>query len=1066
MKKFISMVMAAAMVASLVPATAFAKGEVTASVKVVDALTLTRDEASDNPYIVEDTTSITGAPTAGNTNDTYYQNRVPEGQMTIKTTDYRRTEDGGMPTLDVTVSLDNATFKKENGDAPDKASLEDLVSIRYASDRGGSVEKGFVPGAATGAGSVGDENATGNVIYDPTAKKEIVGSITDDLPAIVGGIAGIEWIMADPATATPKGDGMGETFTVTVPSSEEVYYLADKTAAATTAVKVAGDTGLVGTTDAEFLDMLEAVLVDTTALFLYDNTDVAHTVSIGNGSATHTMKVELDNAAGTPTAVTAATLAASDTTFAVTTQNRIHAVMTANAGSQRGAYESVNAGDGATDPTVGIDVEAIRFDDDEVTYRFTGKFAPDDVIVFDLDSLLDKTGEGRNATVSFESDALNGSVNDLVYVSVEGRGITATIKKVANVAEEEYTKLDKDLTIKSSVGDFVDGQWFELKLSKGFEFTNKTTSHDGGYAFGTPDGNSVFVKYIEDGGSNVDHDKFTIKANDIEIEATSAKSGATCTMTVKAVKGGGTGAEYDKDDTTPAGSFASSATVEVMKVVDYKVLLTVDEDEDVPVIYSGVNVDNYGITDDSDHLSMEVTAVESFPGAWSFRKGFNFELPEGVYVTDIKVNEIDGLLRSDVDAKDDATEVTIGNVEKAFFDAYQDGSHVNFEFKKRVFDDVDAILNKDEAKMVFQLELVADPGFEGDVVLKLTGELVDEQEVTIAKFVKPYEVKAEQNDIIIDYRYTDIPTAITITEAEKGLWAKNEAQFRFSLEKGDSSSTFMEFEDDPTFEIDSKSSLEIKDDKANNGTIRFTVKAESDEAATVTIKDMQLFMNRSIPAGPYDLYIGSSLADKYDAQLLYAPDHQTCSLAGVRSAISGHTGTNAHSYGVDSDKDCYVGEVADYSTTVKEGFVNVVTAGRDVDDASFTTKVVVPVGESYIVAGEKQVELDTPAYINAAGYTMLPIRAVATALGINNNNVLWDQPTKTVTILYGQRIITMTQGQKVVYVNGSAIPASAAVENTNSRTFLPMRDLATALGVTDITWDQATRTATLNGNQK
>ena len=87
---------------------------------------------------------------------------------------------------------------------------------------------------------------------------------------------------------------------------------------------------------------------------------------------------------------------------------------------------------------------------------------------------------------------------------------------------------------------------------------------------------------------------------------------------------------------------------------------------------------------------------------------------------------------------------------------------------------------------------------------------------------------------------------------------------------------------------------------------------------------------------------------------------------------------------------------------------------------------------------------------------------VAVALGINSNNVLWDQPTKTVTILYGQRIITMTQGQKVVYVNGSAIPASAAVENTNSRTFLPMRDLATALGVTDITWDQATRTATLN----
>ena len=55
--------------------------------------------------------------------------------------------------------------------------------------------------------------------------------------------------------------------------------------------------------------------------------------------------------------------------------------------------------------------------------------------------------------------------------------------------------------------------------------------------------------------------------------------------------------------------------------------------------------------------------------------------------------------------------------------------------------------------------------------------------------------------------------------------------------------------------------------------------------------------------------------------------------------------------------------------------------------------------------------------------------------------------------------------QKYVTVNSSALPASSAVEIKDGRTFLPMRDLATALGVTDITWDSATRTATLNGNQ-
>ena len=65
--------------------------------------------------------------------------------------------------------------------------------------------------------------------------------------------------------------------------------------------------------------------------------------------------------------------------------------------------------------------------------------------------------------------------------------------------------------------------------------------------------------------------------------------------------------------------------------------------------------------------------------------------------------------------------------------------------------------------------LVADPDFEGDVVLTLSGDAMEEQKVTIAKFVKPYTVSAQQNDLTIDYRNTEIPTDVVITEAEAGL---------------------------------------------------------------------------------------------------------------------------------------------------------------------------------------------------------------------------------------------------------------------------------------------------------
>ena len=204
-------------------------------------------------------------------------------------------------------------------------------------------------------------------------------------------------------------------------------------------------------------------------------------------------------------------------------------------------------------------------------------------------------------------------------------------------------------------------------------------------------------------------------------------------------------------------------------------------------------------------------------------------------------------------------------------------------------------------------------------------------------------------------------------------------------------------------------------------------------------------MSRNLAAGAYDLQLNTTGSDEFMKQAILAP-------AGVDAKEA--TVKYQHYNNDDS-----------FDHVVKEGFVNIITAGRDQDDASFTKKVVVPVGEKYIIAGEEQVALDVPAYISAAGYTMLPVRAVATALGINNNNVLWNQASRTVTILYGQRIITMVAGQKVVTVNGNTIPASATVQIKDGRTFLPMRDLATALGVTDITWDAATKTATMNGNQ-
>ena len=732
------------------------------------------------------------------------------------------------------------------------------------------------------------------------------------------------------------------------------------------------------------------------------------------------------------------TLTLDNAKFVDKTTQKVLTAGTVEEANVAGSFGFTLVDDNSTDPKFKIGSVKIN-DNDEIEVTVLGVLEKDDIIKVALNSVLTKTGAGTKATVTVDSDDLDLSTDALTYATVQDTGIKATLKKVAEVAEEETTKLEKDLKIETAAGDFVKGQQFEIKASSGFELKPGTVPSDAAYTIEQGDDDNKLIVTISGTKGEKYNDTLTIDAAAIIIDAADAKVGAVAKLTVKALA-----------DKTVSGSFKATAdAVEAAKVVDQTVTLSVDEDEDVPVIYSGVDVNNDGITDDSDHLSLEVTLKETAKSSLDVKKAFNLDLPEGVYVTDVKVKKTDNV---EINGATSATAIA-GEFEKA----YKKGEYDGFEFARRSFVDTD---NKDDAmELSFKLELVAEPDFTGDVKLTLEGDAFDKkQEVTIAKFVAPYTVEAAQNDLIIDYRNTKVPTNIVVKEAEEGLWKKG-LDFTFGIDKFDDD----DFENDATYTVDNKSDLEIKEAKKGLG---FKVDTESsDEPAAVTISDISLYMSRSIAAGTYDLQlITNANIDMYAEELATTEtaDRKVVTDAFATTAV----GTK---YTVADDKDFNDGakinkNTVDYAT-VKEGFINVITAGRDQDDASFTKKVVVPVGEKYLIAGEEQVALDVPAYISAAGYTMLPVRAVATALGINNNNVLWNQASRTVTILYGQRIITMVAGQKVVTVNGNTIPASATVQIKDGRTFLPMRDLATALGVTDITWDAATKTATMNGSK-
>lgn len=691
-----------------------------------------------------------------------------------------------------------------------------------------------------------------------------------------------------------------------------------------------------------------------------------------------------------------------------------------------GQYIFTNSSDDVLKDASGnvITISDVTVDDvDELSFTLTGKMERGWVLSYVLTSQLTRTSKNTEVTISVDSDDMvitNG--DDLVYASIESKGISVSVKDTVDVAVEEVATL-KDITIESSVGSTFTGDrddTLTLKLNSGFEFVvDSNTMVDGGSA-GKYEMSTLTGYEYDDDEITFELCDYTgaesLKITGLKVEATTAKEGATATLKVSM-----TGND--------------SVSVEVATVVDYAVSMSVDEDEDVPVIYSGVDVDNTGITDDSDHESLEVTIEETFAGAWDNSKKFTLSLPEGVYAADVDV-VTDGI---ELDRED-------------FIKAYDNGEYEYFEFDKRIFEENDS--DNDPYELDVTFTLVADPDFEGDVVLSLSGDALDEdQEVVIAKFVKPYTVSAQQNDLNIDYRNTEIPTDVVITEAEAGLWEKG-SEFALTLDK-------IEFDDDAVVTVDDESGLSVKNVKTTNGEIRFTVDSESDdEPATVTISDLTLYMDRSLPAGAYDL-------NAYALTMLGVDSAEEAENFDGNDYTSSDEGYLPET--LFADTDVFVGDESDdINYVVKAGFVNIVTAGSDT--TGFTTKLTVPIGENYLIAGETQVTLDAPAYINAEGYTMLPVRAISTSLGIDNNNVLWDQATRTVTILYGDRIISMTAGASVMYVNGSSIPTSSSVEIVNDRTFLPMRDMATALGVTDLTWDTdpttgKTTTVYMNANR-
>lgn len=93
--------------------------------------------------------------------------------------------------------------------------------------------------------------------------------------------------------------------------------------------------------------------------------------------------------------------------------------------------------------------------------------------------------------------------------------------------------------------------------------------------------------------------------------------------------------------------------------------------------------------------------------------------------------------------------------------------------------------------------------------------------------------------------------------------------------------------------------------------------------------------------------------------------------------------------------------------------------------------------------------IDAKPFIDDSNRTQIPVRALAEALGATVN---WNGAAKVVTISNGLVTMTLTIGSDILNVNGSDTKMDTAAMIVNDRTYVPLRFIAEAMGMT-VSWE-------------
>jgi hypothetical protein len=122
-------------------------------------------------------------------------------------------------------------------------------------------------------------------------------------------------------------------------------------------------------------------------------------------------------------------------------------------------------------------------------------------------------------------------------------------------------------------------------------------------------------------------------------------------------------------------------------------------------------------------------------------------------------------------------------------------------------------------------------------------------------------------------------------------------------------------------------------------------------------------------------------------------------------------------------------------------------------------KAVFVIGQKSYTADGQEKQMDAAAFVEN-GRTYVPVRYLALALGVAENDIIWVGKTGEVSLKLEDKIVQMKVGSRTLYVNGQAKQMDVAPLVRNGRTYLPARWVAEAFGYV-VGWDEKARAVTV-----